>query len=76
MVDSNKQLGSTMECAERCDDFGKCRFFYYNTKKWCGMYEACDKTREASYAGSTYEKQSLSGMRLRFILSQVTLLSL
>ena len=73
-VDSSKQLDSIKECAERCDDFEKCRFFYYNTKQWCGMYEACDTTREASYPGSTYEKRSLSGLELRFYSIQVTFL--
>ena len=73
-VDSSKQLDSIKECAERCDDFEKCRFFYYNTKQWCGMYEACDTTREASYPGSTYEKRSLSGLKLSFYSIQVTFL--
>ena len=38
------------------------------------MYEACEITREGSYPGSTYEKRSLAGLKLRFYSIQVTFL--
>ena len=70
-IGDNKQGEPIAECERRCGIHENCRFYFYTTTlKWCALYSSCDDTRITGLSGSTYKKQSRSGMILRFESTQ------
>lgn len=40
------------ECAQLCLDHGSCHYFQHHESKYCGLFEICSLTRDASTFGS------------------------
>ena len=61
-VDISYKSNLTFEgCAKLCKDNNTCHYFFYNTNKFCDLFEKCDgkfapEDKKTKYPGFTYLK--------------------
>ena len=51
------------ECANLCKYMNDCQYFYYNSKRYCELYNYCSY-HEATNKGTTYHKKSIGEFQL------------
>ena len=47
---------SSDRCEQRCGEDTRCKFYFYTTNNWCGLYSSCDQYRVPRAMGTTFKK--------------------
>ena len=56
------------DCATLCNNTIDCKYYFFNTQKYCAMYSKCTSIKETSSMGSTFRKTIQGINRLRIAI--------